>query len=197
MIKVRIAVVAALALALVTQAGCVLSLQPFYTKESIVAPIKLAGKWRRLDRDGNTDNGDIWAFDGERVVAYDDRGRWRAFKVTWFRVDGQLYADTYPDELQNEPSTSEAYWFFHHLPFHMVSRVEDAGDRLLVTPLTYSGFNEVTADAPVADWTVEVQEQTAVLNATPANWTDFLKRYGHDPKVFVKDWQITFVPMEE
>src|SRR5690606_19555872 len=116
--------------------------KPFYSEPVITAPLVSEGRWQRLDRDGEAERGEIWIFDGSRITAMDDRGHWYAFEATWFRVGDRTFVDTLPVELDGEPSAGEAYWRFHHAPFHMVSRVELDGQRLRLRPLTFKAFDD-------------------------------------------------------
>lgn len=185
---------AGLLLAAVFLGGCVLSLNPFCDpKDKVPAPVP-DGKWRLLKDDGAPSKEGLWEFKGQRLNVYDDRGHWRAFDVTWFRIGGTLFADTVPARTETSMSTSEQYWFFHMVPFHMVSRVEVDGQRLLVRPLLSKAFNE-SGSQPVPGGIVRRELDTLVLDANADDWRRFLSRHAHDDAVFKPTSELVFVPV--
>lgn len=177
--------------------GCVLSLEPFYTPDLVIDAPRLEGKWRLLDRDGSPVKEDVWVFEGKRVLAYDQRGRWRAFTATYFRAGEATFIDSIPADNDREPTRSEGYHVFHQVPFHMVSRVESIGERLTLYPLTSKPFNELSADQPVASWVVKQEYAILVLNAEPGAWIAFLEKHGRDKSVFTEESKLVFERMKE
>ena len=177
--------------AILLPGGCVLSLHPYYgSGETVAAPA--AGNWRLLNSSGAPSQEALWEIDGNRVRVYDDRGRWYRFDVTWFRVGKDLFADTVPADTQTNMSTAERDWFFHMVPFHMVSRVQLDGDRLLVLPLLAEPFNKVSP-VPVPGHIQRRKLETLVLDATASDWRGFLRRYGSGNEMFKHRSQLTFV----
>ena len=186
------------ALACVLLGGCVYSLEPFYAKESLVASPVAAGKWRRMDKDGQAERGETWEFTADRIVVQDDRGQWRALDAKYFRVGNKTFVDTFPRDLGNE-SPSEAYWALHRAPFHMLSRVEVAGDRVVAYPLAASErFRELAREAPFARRSVERGDYASfVFGVGAADWKAFLEQHGSDDAVFEPKAQMVFVRARE
>jgi hypothetical protein len=184
---------AGLLFAAVLLGGCVLSETPFYSEAAVIAPLVSDGTWQRLERDGSADGEVTWRFEGDEVTAAEAGGRFYGFKVTWFRVNNATFIDTQPLPQEDEPAAGEAYWLFHHAPFHMVSRVEAEPDRLRIRPLTFKHFNDATASAPVAPGTIKRDYATLVYDADAAAWADFLARHAGDEAVFPADTEIVFV----
>lgn len=172
--------------------GCVLSREPFYTADEMVEAPKLDGRWHLLDKQGSAEKNEYWEFKGNKVLAYDERGQWRSFTLTFFTLDGVTFADTIPDGPGDDITSSEAYRSLHLVPYHMVSRVELAGDRLTMRPLLTKEFKEVTKKKPVATWIVQTDYETYVFNASSADWAAFLKKHGKDEGLFSEESKLVF-----
>jgi hypothetical protein len=188
----------AAAIACLLLGGCVYSLEPFYARESLVASPVAAGKWHRQDKDGHAEPGETWEFTADRVVVHDDRGQWRALDAKYFRIGGATFVDTFPRELGSE-SPSEAYWALHRAPFHMLTRVEVAGERLVARTLVASPrFRELARQAPLAGRSVERGDHASfVFGATAADWKAFLEKYGNDETVFGQKGQMVFARVKD
>lgn len=171
--------------------GCVLSDKPFYSESSVITPLVTDGTWQRLERDGKPK--ETWVFKGNEVTTTDEDGHSYGFTVTWFQVNGTTFMDTEPLPRTGELPAGEAYWLFHNAPFHMVSRVEVAEDRLRVRPLQFNHFNKATESRPVAPGTIHCDYATIVFDADSAVWADFLARHAADDAVFPADSEIVFV----
>jgi hypothetical protein len=174
-------------------AGCVHSLEPFYSKEMIVAAPVSNGEWQ-IEHDGKPDPGTIWRFTGDRVTMLDKHGHWREFKVTYFKVGDALFLDSIADTDGGDPSLGEGYWQMHLVPFHMLARVQVRSDRLVLRPLTAKGFEKAIGDAPSRQIVKRGEYETMVFDATPAQWKVFLEKHGNDSAVFPSEGQISFVP---
>ncbi len=187
----------AAALACFLLAGCVYSLEPFYTKESLVAS-PLAGKWRRLDKDGQAEPGETWEFTAGRIVVHDERGQWRALEANYFRIGGATFVDTFPRDVRDE-SPSEAYWALHRAPLHLLSRIEVSADRAVARPLAASArFRELSRQAPFASRVAERGDYlTFVTGAAPADWKAFLEKHGADPALFSEKGQLVFSRLKD
>ena len=185
------------ALACVLLGGCVYSLEPFYTKESLVAS-PLAGKWRRLERNGQPEASETWEFTADRVLIHDDRGQWRTLDARYFRVGEAMFVDTYPRELSGE-SPSEAYWGIHRAPFHLLSRIEVSAERAVARPLAASArFRELSLQLPFASRVAERGDYLTFVNgATPAEWKAFLEKHGDDPALFSEKGQLVFSKLKD
>ena len=177
--------------------GCVLSREPFYSADAIIEPLKLDGTWHLLDRQGAAEKNEYWEFKGNKALAFDERGQWRSFTVTYFNVDGVTFADTIPDGPGDDIASSEAYRSLHLVPYHMLSRVELAGDRFTLRPLLTREFKEATKKKPVATWSVQTDYETYVFNASSADWAAFLKKHGKDEGLFSEESKLVFVRQTE
>jgi len=187
----------AAALAALLLGGCVLSLGPFYSPESVIASPVPQGKWRRLSAGGTPETEDTWVFERDRVIVYDDRGQWRAFEAKYFRVGATTFVDTFPQDVGKEPP-SEAFWLLHHVPFHIVSRIEVSADRMAVRTLAATKPFRDAARTSLAGRVVDRGEYAVfVLDATPADWKAFLEKHGNDEAVFGANGQIVFVRVKE
>lgn len=173
--------------------GCVLSREPFYTGEVIIAPPKLAGLWNLVGKDGSIEENEFWRFEDNKARAYDQRGQWRSLTITYFKVNDVTFADTIADGPGDDITSSEGYRSLHQVPFHMVSRVERNGDRFILRPLLTREFSQATRDRPIASWMVQTDYETTVFNASSADWVEFLKRHGKDGGLFSEESQLVFL----
>lgn len=110
----------ALVILMMMGTGCILSLQPFYTPDSIVTRPDLPGRW--TSEDGKA----VWNFepgeDGHYLLTIrDEQGRRGAFEATLSRLGDQLYIDLYPDEPENESTLD--FYKLHLMPVHTFYRV--------------------------------------------------------------------------
>jgi hypothetical protein len=174
-------------LACVLLGGCVYSLEPFYTKESVVASPLAAGKWRRLDN-GKPETDETWEFTADRIVIHDNRGQWRALEAKYFRAGGATFVETSPRDLSGE-SPSEAYWSLHRIPFHLLTRIEVSGDRVVTrTLIAGAPFQEAARDTPLARNLVKRGDYAwFVFNTTPADWKAFLEKHARNDALYSKE----------
>lgn len=117
----RLIIFSLLAVLLLATAGCILSLQPFYTPDDIVTRSELPGRW--TSEDGRS----IWTFepsdDGDHyaLTIRDEDGQKGKFITTLTHLGEELYIDFYPQE-PGEESTLDFY-NIHLIPAHTFYRV--------------------------------------------------------------------------
>lgn len=173
-------------------AGCVLSLEPFYTKESKIDMPALNGKWQPVDSVDNPEDIRPWVFDDDIIVTYDEENRTGLLHVTYFKVGGLIYADTTVSgfDLLSKGITWDQST--HYIPGHLVSRIELEGNRLIVRYLNKNWFDDYIQEHPIAKY-VEIGAEkytTLVTNVTPEDWVNFLEKYGADEKAFPADLEL-------
>ncbi len=98
--------------------GCIPSLHPFYTENSIVFEEKLVGEWQQ---DNN-----LWNFQMAKDANYYEltihkKEKTSDFKVVAFKVEDDLYLDFYPGD---DPNIQEIEFYkIHILPVHTAGKV--------------------------------------------------------------------------
>jgi len=105
---------------LLLSAGCVRSLHPMYTEKDLVFEPSLIGQW------AEDDSKEIWAFSKADTNAYqlvytDDTGAQGTFNVRLLNIEGNLFLDFFPAELDLKEN---AFYVFHLLPVHTFVRVK-------------------------------------------------------------------------
>ena len=169
-------------------AGCVLSLEPFYTDNVVIQMPALNGKWQPADDQGNPENEHAWLiYDGD-ILTF-DKGKSGLLKVTYFSINGLNFADTSVDEERGYND----YQFFHFISGHLVSRIDVKDNRLAVRPLDKDWFEEFIREHPFPG-NVRSEEYTSlVTNVSSQDWVDFLEKYGADEKAFPEDRTMMFI----
>ena len=173
--------------------GCVLSREPFYTADTVVEFPGPEGRWQLLGKDGLPEDGEFWTFEDGKAFAWDQRGQWRSIKLAYFRVDGVDFVDTIAEGPGDDIPSSEGYRSLHLVPFHMLSRIERTGDRIILRPLLTKEFRAVAGENPVASWIEQTDYETFVFNASPPDWVEFIRQHGSDGGLFSDESKLVFV----
>lgn len=122
--------------------GCLPSLRPLYTDDTIVFDEALLGKWYSED-------GGSWSFikEGERgydLRVLDDDGREARFEVYLVQLGEHRFIDLYPGENKAFENSPEMYGF-NLVPAHTFMKLELSEPNLL---LQWVCLNEVIEDDP-------------------------------------------------
>jgi len=102
--------------------GCVPSLHRLYDEKTIVFDEKLLGRWMQ-DKEENT-----WTFEKEgdenayKLTVVDDKGKTGKFKVHLVKLDGMLFMDMFPGEIDDD-KMNELY-AIHLIPGHTFLKVD-------------------------------------------------------------------------
>jgi hypothetical protein len=166
-----------LAAVLVIAPGClVLSLHPAYDDESLGWDPALLGTW--VDGDDNA----------SMII---ERGDWRSFKIRYVHpietgdLTGYLTAigdDRYLDVM---PARGEDRGAFV-IPVHGLLRIDLAGDRLELTPLSYDWFfDRIRGRVAIPGLDVALdQKENALIASSSARMRDWLWRQPRDGRMF-------------
>jgi hypothetical protein len=126
--------------------GCIVqSIQPFYTKESVVDLPMILGRWRLETVGGKAAEKQEhpWVFTEKEIDTYDGDKASR-ISATYFRVRDVVFADVtvapLPDD--REPNM---WWTIHVMPVHSLWKVDLSENRLILTPLNYTWIREILA----------------------------------------------------
>jgi len=159
--------------------GCVPSLHPLYTEEDLVFDPALVGVW---SGEGSTET---WAFtkSGEKVyrLVYTDReGKTGPFDAHLLSVDGRLYLDLFPADLEIPEND---FYKGHLLPVHTFMRVKEIGSSLRMAPLSPEWVDQYLKDHPDAV-RHEMVDDRLVLTAGPKELQAFLAAHEESEGVF-------------
>lgn len=106
--------------------GCIRSLQPIYTDEDLVFEPGLVCEW------SESGSQEVWTFTkddtgGYALVYTDNEKRQGRFKAHLARLDGKLFLDLYPEEMD---SKTNGLYLFHLMPVHTFMYVEQINPTL-------------------------------------------------------------------
>lgn len=166
--------------------GCVLSREPFYTKESVIEMPILDGKWQEVDSHDKPKDGKPWELHGHKIITYGDpNGLPGTLDVTYFKIGGLIFADTIPSD---NPGLNE-FQAYHLIAGHIVSRIKIEDNRLTVSPLNFDGdwCNVFIKEHRLASCVVINEYKTFVTNASSKDWVAFLEKYGTDEGAFTEN----------
>lgn len=193
----RLATGAALALAALLT-GCVQSFHPFCTPEVVVPVPELAGQWDVVQP---TNADDMFAASTNRpwlctalqtglyqVVTYGTNEVPATLLVATFKVADQLYCDTTAGE--SDEHASNPYWNSSITRVHNLWKLSLSNDVLSLRALDLdwlrrAGKSNLVALAYVSETAGD--QGGRLYTARPAEWVEFLKKFGAQAEVFADD----------
>lgn len=196
----RILALTALIFALGLPTGCVVqSGGPYHMPEAKMdTPPEFRGQWKLVDGPLMDDEDrkalaqlPPWEFGESEVTSYDKHGVSSVLVVSFFRIGKQLYCDSQPAP-PDEGRAPNEYWTDHVMPTHLLSKVEQQGDRLTFVTLGASWLEEQVKQGNLNLPNLPLGEGLLLYTATPEQWRDFLTRYGDDPQAFPPDNALVF-----
>jgi hypothetical protein len=133
-----------LMIALTIFAGCIPSLNPVFTDENLVFDPAVIGVWKQP---GNKAKWEFAKLDEKsyRLLYTDDQGQQGQFIGRLARLDGELFLDLYPDEVQLDAS---AFYKFHLVPIHTIYRVRHTQPKLELAAINFKWLDEYLTGHP-------------------------------------------------
>lgn len=177
--------------------GCLPSLHPLYTEDTLVFREELLGHW--TDQQGEEES--TWHFTrGEgklyQLTHTDSKGKAGYFEVGLVQLGDQYFLDLYPDARRTDLPEDEEFlkkpWFlegmneltqFHLLPAHTFVRVRWEGALLQLEWLGSEWLDDLFKKKRTAIRHEEVDGQT-VLTASTQELQKFLTKYGSEDRAF-------------
>lgn len=159
--------------------GCVpLSLHPYYTDKDLVSRPELVGAWNPGEADETVT---IEPADGNRYVLTDiDQNGEVRFDCRLFEMDGRLFMDLYPVEVDGEMN---ALLEIHLIPGHSLLRVEQIGPTLKTASLSLSWLEAYLKEDPKALAHI-VADDRVVITAPTEDIQAFVKKHVNDEDAF-------------
>ncbi len=163
--------------------GCIKgSLNPFYTKDSVVKLPKLNGMWYGVD--ANAEGKEVrvpMQIKGNRIYSMDKGRAKNEGALIFFKVDGQLFADMAMDNGKDKPS-------------HLLFKLVDEPKRLVFIPLNYTWLAEQAKAGAVKISFVEEKDKGGILfTAAPKEWQVFISLYKDDAQAFAAADQFVMI----
>jgi hypothetical protein len=131
-------------IALTLISGCVPSLNPVYTEETLTFEPALLGVWKQPAAKAR------WAFsqfdDKTYRLAYtDDEGQQGLFIGRLAKLDGELFLDLYPEEVKME---GNGFYKFHLVPIHTIYRVKQTDGQLKLAAIDFQWLDGYLTSHP-------------------------------------------------
>jgi len=166
-------------------AGCTIySINPFCSKDKIVALKEVNGSWKlNVTAGEDISNKDItpWEIMDNTLITYDRNDKKSDFNIVFFKLKDQLFADVIGKSAQNNE-----YWNMTVLPMHILFKVEISGERLTFIPLNLAWFNKAGNEKVKAlkCAAYEGNNQMKIYTSSPEEWESFLEKNLSNPELF-------------
>jgi hypothetical protein len=131
-------------IALTLVAGCVPSLNPVYTDETLTFDMALLGVWNQPASKARWDFSKL--DDKSYRLAYtDDDGQQGRFIGHLANLDGELFLDLYPEEVKTD---ANGFYKFHLVPVHTIYRVRKSQGQLELAAIDFKWLDEYLTANP-------------------------------------------------
>jgi hypothetical protein len=125
-------------------AGCIPSLNPVYTDETLTFEPGLLGVWSQSSSKAR------WDFSQRDDSSYrldytDDEGRQGRFVGRLAKLDGELFLDLYPEEAKTD---GNGFYKSHLVPIHTIYRVKQAEGRLTLAAIDFQWLDDYLTTHP-------------------------------------------------
>jgi hypothetical protein len=171
--------------------GCVLgSVSPYYTDDLVVKQPQFYGYWY-FSKEAEPDEKSPIILDEGKITTYDVDGKPADAKLTFFKVDGVLFADIFPDQGELKEQTAG-----NNPPVHLLSRIDVLGpDKVSFNALDYEWLSkQVQTGAVGLPYKKDAEvESDIIFTASSQQWVEFLRRHKDDPKAFPRDSEAPLV----
>ena len=167
------------------------SLQPFYTKETLVTLPQLNGKWVLVESAGEDvcdEKINPWIFQDNEIQIFDEYGVSSSLEVHYFKIDDSVFMDTTVSEV--DETKRNFFWVFHMLPVHIVSKVKITNNYLRIIPLSFEtpGKHKIISLPYTKLEGIDIH----VITATSKKLVDFLQKYKNDKELFDDENEFVF-----
>lgn len=190
----RRCLLSAAVVSLIAVAGCVPSLNAFFTAGDISFDKGLVGTWKQ--------GGDkpVWTFSphATRKQKYkvmleteeNSKRKTGEFVGTLFKLKGQTYLDLYP---AGKPLKDDATGFygFHIVPAHTLAKLDRKEGTLKLSFMNPEWTKKYLADHPDAIAHVNYEKDRVVLTAPTKKLQAFVAKHAGDEKAFMKPAELT------
>lgn len=174
-------------------AGCTIySINPFCTKEKVVALTEVNGLWKLKTAAGeDVSRIDItpWEIADNTLTTYDKNNRKSEFNIVFFKLKDQLFADVIGKSPQNND-----YWNITVLPMHFLLKVEINGEYLTFIPLNLDWFNKADNEKIKALKSVvyDGNDKIKIYTSSAEEWQSFLENNLNNPELFNEKQKFVF-----
>ena len=165
--------------------GCLPSLHPLYTPETLIFEEKLVGKW--IEKDGSN----IWEFRKTGEQKYEMRlfdGKEGRFEAHLIELGGMMFLDVFPDgEVLGNP---QEFYKIHILPAHTFMKVNQIEPNLQLQMMN-PDVSEMLKDDPNLLQHELIADDSIVLTASTEQLQEFMLKYANTEGVFSNAIELT------
>ncbi len=187
--KNKTIIILLLAFTLTLLAGCIVqSLNPFYTKDTLLELKELNGKWvplKLIGEDVSHENIKPWIFNDDKIYTSDQEGNSSVLSVRYFKVGDTFFMDTTitDDDIGGKLS---GYSGLHIVPVHCVCKLELNEDSLTLISLDAAWLEDLIdkSKIQISFMRISGSSDYRICNAKPEEWIDFFKKYRNDEEAF-------------
>jgi hypothetical protein len=145
-------------------AGCVPSLNPVYSDETLVFEPGLIGVWQQPNSKAR------WEFNkldakSYRLVYTDDQGQQGRFVGRLARLEGELFLDLFPEDPQMDAS---GFYKFHLVPIHTIYRMRQSQSKLELAAIDFKWLDEYLTKNPAEIECATFSGRKLITAQTPA-----------------------------
>lgn len=162
--------------------GCVIgSSNAFYTPELVVEAPELNGPWY-FDESTKVEEESPLVVSPGKFTIYDDKGVPADAKAVFFKIDGVLFVDIFPDEGQLRKELVG-----DRPPVHLLNRVLIKGEKISFNPLDYDWLIKAVEAGDITFPLEKFENGDVLFTASSEQWVEFLRTHKDNPLAFVPD----------
>jgi hypothetical protein len=192
--------------------GCIPSLHPLYTKDSLVYIEDILGIWTDADmtqddkklqitlNDVNNDMPEMWSFEkgddsSYKLIHVDGDGRAARFDVHIVKLGENYFIDFYRDDPNKSDKEKYDFGFnsdklngleaFHLLPVHTFAKLEITDSHLKISMFDGDFLKKLFKEKRIRLKHEEVDDNI-VLTAQPKELQQFIMKYGNEKEAFIE-----------
>lgn len=176
-------------------AGCIPSIYPLYTDETLTFEEKLLGEWtEEEDYSISEETGEkiysTWNFKKAKRGNYYDLirltkdGERSEYEVNLVKLGKQYYFDFYPADQQKALSDLDEFLFLHLFPVHTFAKAELEEEKVVFYMFDADWMAKLIGQRKIRIRHEEVDDMI-LLSASTEELQKFVLKYGGDPKAYI------------
>ncbi|MDP4610931.1 MAG: hypothetical protein NWT02_07060 [Opitutales bacterium] len=154
--------------------GCfVVSLQPFYAEDDVIADRSLAGEWQETGKQNKwhfKPSDDAKSYDIIITEGDDSTG---FFIGTPFKIKEQFFIDIYPDTSNDNKLPMSSVYMIHRIPVHSLIHVKVSETTATLRVPSFAWFTKFLEEHPDALRHELIEDNFPVVTATTGELQDF------------------------
>ena len=174
--------------------GCIPSIYPLYTDETLAFEEMLAGEWREeggaLSEEGGETIYPLWNFKKAeggnyyKLIHRSEDGKYSEYEVHLVKLGEQYYFDFYPDGKQTVINDMDDFLQIHLFPVHTFAKVE-LDDEKVVFYMFDADWLENLIEQRKIRIRHESVDDMILLSAGTEELQKFVLKYGDDPNAYI------------